>query len=122
MLQLNAFCSDLLMLPTMIKLFFSKFPTRDQPKKYQTFLLKESPCRQWGLNSAPLGYNNDPSGESATVSVAVSRISPYGALLQLVFLSAMVAPRDPYFNVPAETQSYVIKLSCPRKVLAASGD
>ena len=30
--------------------------------------------------------------------------------------------RDPYFYVPAETQSYVIKLSCSRKVLAASGD
>ena len=30
--------------------------------------------------------------------------------------------RDPYFHVPAETQSYVIKLSCSRKVLAASGD
>ena len=29
---------------------------------------------------------------------------------------------DPYFYVPAETQSYVIKLSCSRKVLAASGD
>ena len=29
--------------------------------------------------------------------------------------------RDPYFYVPAETQSYVIKLSCSRKVLAASG-
>ena len=28
--------------------------------------------------------------------------------------------RDPYFYVPAETQSYVIKLSCSRKVLAAS--
>ena len=27
--------------------------------------------------------------------------------------------RDPYFYVPAETQSYVIKLSCSRKVLAA---
>ena len=30
--------------------------------------------------------------------------------------------RDPYFYVPAETQSYVIKLSCSRKALAASGD
>ena len=30
--------------------------------------------------------------------------------------------RDPYFYVPAETQSYVIKLSCSRKVLAASRD
>ena len=30
--------------------------------------------------------------------------------------------RDPYFYVPAETQSYVIKLSCSRKVLAASGN
>ena len=30
--------------------------------------------------------------------------------------------REPYFYVPAETQSYVIKLSCSRKVLAASGD
>ena len=30
--------------------------------------------------------------------------------------------RDPYFYVPAETQSYVIKLSCSRKVLATSGD
>ena len=30
--------------------------------------------------------------------------------------------RDLYFYVPAETQSYVIKLSCSRKVLAASGD
>ena len=30
--------------------------------------------------------------------------------------------RDPYFYVPAETQSYMIKLSCSRKVLAASGD
>ena len=30
--------------------------------------------------------------------------------------------RDPYFYVPAETQSYVIKLSCSRKVLAANGD
>ena len=30
--------------------------------------------------------------------------------------------RDPYFYVPAETQSYVIKLSCSRKVLAASWD
>ena len=30
--------------------------------------------------------------------------------------------RDPYFYVPAETQSYVIKLSCSRKVLAVSGD
>ena len=30
--------------------------------------------------------------------------------------------RDPYFYVPAKTQSYVIKLSCSRKVLAASGD
>ena len=30
--------------------------------------------------------------------------------------------RDPYFYVPAETQSYVIKLSCSRKVLAASVD
>ena len=30
--------------------------------------------------------------------------------------------RDPYFYVPAETQSYVIKLSCSRKVLSASGD
>ena len=30
--------------------------------------------------------------------------------------------RDPYFYVPAETQSYVIKLSCSRKVLVASGD
>ena len=30
--------------------------------------------------------------------------------------------RDPYFYVPAETQSYVIKLSCSWKVLAASGD
>ena len=30
--------------------------------------------------------------------------------------------RDPYFHVPAETQSYAIKLSCSRKVLAASGD
>ena len=30
--------------------------------------------------------------------------------------------RDPYFYVPAETQRYVIKLSCSRKVLAASGD
>ena len=33
--------------------------------------------------------------------------------------------RDPYFYVPAETQSCVIKLSsysCSRKVLAASGD
>ena len=30
--------------------------------------------------------------------------------------------RDPYFFVPVETQSYVIKLSCSRKVLAASGD
>ena len=30
--------------------------------------------------------------------------------------------RDPYFYVPVETQSYVIKLSCSRKVLAASGD
>ena len=30
--------------------------------------------------------------------------------------------RDPYFYVPAETQSYVIKLSCSRKVLTASGD
>ena len=30
--------------------------------------------------------------------------------------------RDPYFYAPAETQSYVIKLSCSRKVLAASGD
>ena len=29
--------------------------------------------------------------------------------------------RDPYFYVPAETQSYVIKLSCSWKVLAASG-
>ena len=29
--------------------------------------------------------------------------------------------RDPYFYVPAETQSYVIKLSCSRKALAASG-
>ena len=29
--------------------------------------------------------------------------------------------RDPYFYVPAETQSYVIKLSCSRKVIAASG-
>ena len=29
--------------------------------------------------------------------------------------------RDPYFYVPAETQSYVIKLSCSRKVLSASG-
>ena len=30
--------------------------------------------------------------------------------------------RNPYFYMPAETQSYVIKLSCSRKVLAASGD
>ena len=30
--------------------------------------------------------------------------------------------RDPYFYVRVETQSYVIKLSCSRKVLAASGD
>ena len=30
--------------------------------------------------------------------------------------------RDPYFYVPAETQSYVIKLSCSRKDLPASGD
>ena len=30
--------------------------------------------------------------------------------------------RDQYFYVPAETQSYVIKLSCSRKVLAASGN
>ena len=30
--------------------------------------------------------------------------------------------RDPYFYVPTETQSYVTKLSCSRKVLAASGD
>ena len=30
--------------------------------------------------------------------------------------------RDPYFYVPAEIQSYVIKLSCSRKVLASSGD
>ena len=30
--------------------------------------------------------------------------------------------RDTYFYVPAESQSYVIKLSCSRKVLAASGD
>ena len=30
--------------------------------------------------------------------------------------------RGPYFYVPAETQSYVIKLSCSRKVLAPSGD
>ena len=30
--------------------------------------------------------------------------------------------QDPYFYVPAEIQSYVIKLSCSRKVLAASGD
>ena len=30
--------------------------------------------------------------------------------------------RDPYFYVPAETQSYVIKLSCSRKVFAAIGD
>ena len=29
---------------------------------------------------------------------------------------------DPYFYVPAETQSYIIKLSCSRKVLAASWD
>ena len=29
--------------------------------------------------------------------------------------------RDPYFYVSAETQSYVIKLSCSRTVLAASG-
>ena len=28
-----------------------------------------------------------------------------------------VCARDPYFYVPAETQSYVIKLSCSRKVL-----
>ena len=34
MLQLNAFCSDLLIVPTIIKLYFSKFSTRDQPKKY----------------------------------------------------------------------------------------
>ena len=33
-----------------------------------------------------------------------------------------VCARDPYFYVPAKTQSYVIKLSCSRKVLAASGD
>ena len=30
--------------------------------------------------------------------------------------------RDPYFYVPAETQSHVIKSSCSRKVLVASGD
>ena len=30
--------------------------------------------------------------------------------------------RDPYFYVPVETQSYVIKLSCSRKVFAACGD
>ena len=30
--------------------------------------------------------------------------------------------RDLYFYVPAETQSYVIKISCSRKVLATSGD
>ena len=30
--------------------------------------------------------------------------------------------RDPYFYVPAETQSYVINLFCSKKVLAASGD
>ena len=29
--------------------------------------------------------------------------------------------RDPYFYVPAETQSYVIKLSCSRKVFAPVG-
>ena len=30
--------------------------------------------------------------------------------------------QDPYFYVPAKTQSYVIKLSCSRIALAASGD
>ena len=40
------------------------------PAEAQTFLLKESPCRQRGLNSAPLGYNDL---ESATLSTAPAR-------------------------------------------------
>ena len=53
-----------------IEFYQSKFPTRDHPKKYQTFSLKESPCRQQGLNSEPLGYNGP---ESATIATAPAR-------------------------------------------------
>ena len=54
--------------------------------------------------------------------VAVSRISPKEHYCRAGILTCDGCARDPYFYVPAETQSYVIKLSCSRKVLATSGD
>ena len=41
-----------------------------------TFLLKESPCRQRGLNSKPLGYNGP---ESVTLATAPARHTKWRA-------------------------------------------
>ena len=67
---------------------------------------------------------------SATVLVLVLVYTQEGSLWSIVLrcddhtgiFTCDGCARDPYFYVPAETQSYVIKLSCSRKVLAASGD
>ena len=62
-------------------------------------------------------WNRDDSISSLNVCWVVLRCDDHTGIF-----TCDGCARDPYFYVPAETQTYVIKLSCSRKVLAASGD
>ena len=80
-----------------------------------------------------MAESSDPIKETVCTSSALVLVLVYtqeGSLWSIVLrcddhtgiFTCDGCVRDPYFYVPAETQSYVIKLSCSRKVLASNGD